>query len=584
MMSTTFSGISNPDATFLTSHFVMSSSFVDPESRKWWQNAVVYQIYPRSFYDSNGDGIGDINGIRQKLPYIKSLGVNVIWLCPVYKSPMVDNGYDIADYRDIDPQFGTLADMENLINEANALGMKTLMDLVINHTSDKHEWFQAAIRDPNSKYAKYYIFEETDNDKPPNNMRSHFGSSTWTRIEGTNRWYFHAFAPEQPDLNWENPEVRQEIFDMVNWWLEKGLGGFRIDAIGNIKKNELTFKHTTFKPDGPDGLTFCADYILSQPGIEDFLDELAKKTFIPHDCMTVAEVEVPEEKLPQFVGPNGFFSMAFDFSYTDIDVKCVDKYLEPTFTTKDVRDNIFKSQLDAQKVGWTAPYLENHDQSRSLNKYIPAEDIGFNSASMLATLFFFLRGTPFIYQGEELGMTNCPMNLEDYNDVLVKGQYQEGLLMGFTHEWMMKYFNRRSRDNARTPFQWNASQFAGFSSAKPWLKVNPNHNKINVEAEDKDPNSVLNFYRKLIDIRQNSEIHEELVYGEFKPFECEGNVIAYRRISKTKSVLVAVNFGNKEETIQIRPSKVIISNFGPVNNANGKLALKPYQAIVFLEE
>ncbi|OHT06805.1 alpha amylase [Tritrichomonas foetus] len=556
-------------------------------SRKWYQNAVVYQIYPRSFYDTNNDGVGDINGIRQKLNYIKSLGVNVIWLCPVYSSPMVDNGYDISDYRNIDQSFGTLEDMDNLIKEAGELGMKVLMDLVVNHCSDKHVWFQEAIKDPKSKYANYFLFQETTNGKAPNNLRSHFGDPAWTNIPGTNRWYFHAFAPEQPDLNWENPELREEIYDMVNWWLDKGLGGFRIDAIGNLKKDKQVFEHKHFEADGPDGLTNCDPYILSQPGIEVYLSELNERTFKPHDAMTVAEVDVPPELLPQFVGPNGFFSMAFDFSYTDIDVKCVPQFEDPTFTVDDIRDCIYKSQLDAQAVGWTAPYLENHDQCRSLNKYIPNdEDRGYKSASMLGTLFFCLRGTPFIYQGEELGMTNVVMNdISEYNDVLVQNQVKVGLDIGKTKEWMLRYFNRRSRDNARTPFPWNGEENAGSTGkgVKPWLKVNPNNNVINVEKEEKDENSVLNFYRRLIDLRQNSEIHDELVYGNFVTTEHKGGIIAYRRQYNGRSVLVINNFVNTEQIIDAPKGKLVFQNFGPLNESNGKVTVAPFQSLVFLE-
>ncbi|MFT8887817.1 MAG: alpha-glucosidase [Ethanoligenens sp.] len=552
--------------------------------KKWWQSAIAYQIYPKSFLDTNGDGIGDLGGILQKLDYIASLGVNVIWLSPVFQSPMVDNGYDISDYRHIDPMFGTDEEMEYLIEQADKRGIKILMDLVVNHTSDQHPWFQEALRDPHSKYADYYLFRETDDGNPPNNLRNYFSTPAWTRVPHTNRWYFHAFAPEQPDLNWDNPAVRKEIADMVNWWLDKGLGGFRIDAISNIKKSPLALSRQTFEADAPDGTVLAKDWVANQPGIEVFLEELAARTFRPHNSMTVAEADVPPELLEAFIGPEGAFSMTFDFTYADIDIRDIPPYAAPTFTVADLRAAIFHSQLHAQKIGgWSAPFLENHDQPRSLDKYIPQNDIGYASATMLATLLLTLKGTPFIYQGEELGMTNCPMTLDEYDDLSVYAQNEQGLKWGFSAEWMLAYFNRRSRDNARTPFQWNSGPNAGFTTGKPWLKVNPNYTKINAKQQIDDPASVLNFYKRLLALRRGSTVSDILTYGNFEPLDCIGNIIAYRRTYENHSVLILLNFGGKPVDFKLPQQKELLVNFDSLEWHDGLVTLMPYQAALLDE-
>lgn len=552
---------------------------------KWWQGLIAYQIYPKSFLDTNGDGVGDLPGILQKLDYIASLGVNVLWLSPVFQSPMVDNGYDISDYRKIDPLFGTNEDMDRLIAEADKRGIKILMDLVVNHTSDQHPWFQEAIRDPGSKYADYYIFEETEDGNPPNNLRAYFSTPAWTRVPGTNRWYFHAFAAEQPDLNWENPALRAEIADMVNWWLDKGLGGFRIDAISNIKKSPLVRAHRLFEADAPDGTAFIRDWVVNQPGITDFLSELADHTFRPHDSMTVAEADVPPDLLKAFIGPDGFFSMTFDFTYADIDERGLPPFSKPVFTLDDLRAALFKSQMHTQDVGgWAAPFLENHDQPRSLNKYIPAEDIGYASATMLATLLLTLRGTPFIYQGEELGMTNCPMELGEYDDLAVSNQYEDGLRRGHAHEWMLEYFNRRSRDNSRTPFQWNDGPNAGFTTGSPWLKVNPNYVAVNEEQQAGDPHSILSYYQRLIGLRRRSSVSDLLTYGTFEPVECGGTIIAYRRALKGRSVLVLLNFGSSRTDFNLSGREgLVFTNLEGTARKGHMLELLPYQAVLLTE-
>lgn len=557
------------------------------ERKDWWKEAVVYQIYPKSFQDSNGDGVGDIPGIIQRLDYLKSLGVNVIWLSPVYQSPMDDGGYDISDYYHVHPMFGTDADMDELIQKADEMGIKVLMDLVVNHTSDEHKWFQEALKNPDSEYADYYIFKETETGETPNNWRSYFGDRAWQRVEGTNRFYLHAFSKKQPDLNWENPKLREEIYKMVNYWLDKGLGGFRIDAICNIKKR---MELGTFTPDGADGLRFIGDWILNQPGIETFLHELNERTFKPHNSMTVAEANVPDELLGQFIGEDGFFSMVFDFSYTDIDVPDTGEWFKmKAFTAEELKKNIFHSQKRVQEHGWGAVYLENHDQNRSVNKYLPEGDINYYSKTMLASLFLFLKGTPFIYQGQEIGMENIQMDsMDDYDDIATIGQYERALKAGLSQEEAFRIVGKRSRDNSRTPMQWNADKNAGFSSAeKTWMKVNPNFTELNVEKEEAEDTSVLKFYKTLLGMRQVEPYREVLVYGDFIPrdFKQEA-VIAYERNIGGKSLLAVLNFQYKEAEVELPAGYVqkAAGNYERTFTGSGAYCLKPFECLILYKE
>lgn len=553
--------------------------------KEWWKESVVYQIYPKSFMDSDNDGMGDIRGIINKLDYLKELGINIIWICPIYKSPMDDGGYDISDYYTIDEMFGDNADFEELLEKAQALGIKVLMDLVVNHTSDEHDWFEKALKDPSSKYRDYYIFREGVEGQAPNNWRSYFGDSAWEPVPGEeNMYYLHAFTKKQPDLNWENQEVREEIYNMINYWLEKGLGGFRIDAILNIKKR---IEMDQFTPDGEDGLTFIGHWILNQPGIETWLKELNERTFKLHNSVTVAEAAVPNERLKEYIGPEGFFSMVFDFSYTDIDVPETGEWFKSSNWTWDqMRENIFINQLVTQDNGWGALYLENHDQPRSINKYIPEKDINDTSKKMLATLFMMLRGTPFIYQGQELGMTNIKMEtLEDYDDIATHDQYHRAILAGFTHEEAFSAVNRRSRDNSRTPMQWDDSKNAGFSLAeKTWLKVNPNYTEINADKEKNNPLSLLNYYKQLIELRKDSIYKDVIVYGRFVPVkEANTNVIIYERILDHKRILVAINFTDEKQGVSIDPdyNKFVIGNYTQPNIITEEIHyLRPYESIV----
>lgn len=552
--------------------------------KDWWKEAVVYQIYPKSFQDSNGDGIGDIRGIIDRLSYFKELGVTVLWLCPVYCSPMDDGGYDISDYERIDPMFGSDADMDELIEKAKELGIKILMDLVVNHTSDEHRWFQEALKNPKSKYADYYIFRETEDGKAPNNWRSYFGDPAWEKVPGTNRYYLHAFSKKQPDLNWENEELREEIYKMVNFWLKKGLGGFRIDAICNIKKR---IEYGTFPPDGEDGLRYLGDWILNQPGIEVFLKELNERTFRVHNSMTVAEANVPEELLDQFIGEEGFFSMVFDFSYTDIDVPDTGEWFhKKQFSVSELREKIFASQLMVQEKGWGAVYLENHDQNRSVNKYLPEGEIHYYSKTMLASLFFLLRGTPFLYQGEEIGMENILMNsIGDYDDIATKGQYARALKAGIDPEEAFRIVAKRSRDNSRTPMQWDDSTNAGFTGArKPWLPVNPNYTEINVKSQRQEEKSVLTFYKELIRLRRRSKYQSVIVDGRFLPCETsDRNVIAYERKLREKSIYVIHNMQNAETAVMLPEGSLlrILGNYEKTEQSGEQVKLKPYECAAF---
>ncbi|MBC2349165.1 alpha-glucosidase [Listeria welshimeri] len=554
------------------------------EAKEWWKESVVYQIYPRSFQDSNGDGIGDIRGIIERLPYLADLGINVVWLCPVYKSPMDDGGYDISDYYQIDPMFGTMDDMDELIEKAGELGIKILMDLVVNHTSDEHEWFQKALANPKSKYRDYYIFREGINGNPPNNWRSYFGGSAWEPVPSeSNMFYLHAFSKKQPDLNWENIAVRNECIQMINWWLEKGLGGFRIDAILNLKKR---IEYGVFPADGEDGLVFIGHWILNQPGIEEWLNEIDELTFKKHNAFTVAEADVPEERLSEYIGKNGHFRMVFDFSYTDIDTPETGEWFKQSkWTVKELKDKIMINELITQRNGWGAKYLENHDQPRSINKYLLQEYQDDRSKKMLAVLFMMLHGTPFIYQGQEIGMSNIRMDsITDYNDIATHDQYRRALLSGMSPDEALEGMYRRSRDNSRTPMQWTNQKNAGFSNADEiWLKANPNYHEINVEQEQMDETSVLNFYKKLIHLRSDfSKYKEVTIYGELVPVESSDTVIAYKRIIDEKELLIVVNFSDAEDQLFTEGCyEQIIANVELPKIVENKFILPAYTGAVF---
>ena len=569
--------------------------------KKWWQKEVGYQIYPRSFYDSNNDGIGDLNGITAKLDYLKELGITLIWVCPIFKSPMDDNGYDISDYYDVNPEFGTKEDLERLIKEAEKRGIKIILDLVINHTSDEHEWFLEALKNPESKYRNYYIFKRGKNGLPPTNWRSHFGGSAWEKVEGeadengNEMYYLHLFTKKQPDLNWENPEVREELYKMVNYWLEKGIAGFRVDAINSIKKDE---NYLDLPVDGADGLAYNVKYTLNQPGIEEFLSELAKETFKKYNCMTVAETPMLEyERYNDFIGEDGFFSMIFDFSYADLDMtKGGFYYSLRDIPTIELRDAIFESQLTQQKYGWGAPFLENHDLPRSLNKFF-GEKSNETNAKLLGNVFFFLRGTPFIYQGQEIGMDNfVRKDISEFDDIASKDQYQRALGEKFSTEEALYFVNKRSRDNSRTPMQWNESKNAGFSeneNVKSWIKLTGSQAVTNVKNQLNDENSIFAHYKKMIDLRQNGKYSDCLIYGEFIPIPLENKkIIAYVRKYGNQKILCISNFSCQKQEVklseiakvleekEITIKEILINNFDKIENDKKKLNLEGFQSLL----
>ena len=530
--------------------------------RKWWHDKVAYQIYPKSFLDTNGDGIGDLRGIISKLDYLKSLGIDIIWLSPIYKSPFVDQGYDISDYYAIAEEFGTMEEFDELLAEAKKRDMHIIMDLVINHCSDKHEWFQKALKDPDGEYADYFYFRKGKNGNPPSNYRSYFGGSCWEKVPGTDKYYLHMFAKEQPDLNWENEKLRQKLYEMINWWLDKGLSGFRIDAIINIKKN-LDFPD--FEPDAEDGLAACYKMVESAEGVGELLEELKNNTFKKYDAFTVGEVfNMKPEELPEFIGENGHFSTIFDFCAQCLSDGEHGWYGAPKIDFDTWRKTILGSQLETEKYGFKANIIENHDEPRGASRFLPKHAQNPAGIKMLGTVSVLLRGIPFIYQGQEIGMQNAKWNsIDEYDDISTKDQYKAALAAGLSKEQALAACGRMSRDNARTPMQWSDEANAGFTTAKPWLKVNENYKAINVAAQEKDPSSVLNYYRRLVALRKSDEFKELFTYGRCVPaYEDTDGIMAYYREDENKRVLVVANFGSKEAQIRLDGSvkKVLLSN------------------------
>lgn len=530
--------------------------------KKWWHDKVAYQIYPKSFLDTNGDGIGDLRGIISKLDYLKKLGIDIIWLSPIYKSPFVDQGYDIADYYAIAEEFGTMEEFDELLAEAKKRDMHIIMDLVINHCSDKHEWFQKALADPDGAFADYFYFRKGKNGNPPSNYRSYFGGSCWEKVAGTDKYYFHMFAKEQPDLNWENPKLRQELYKMINWWLEKGLSGFRIDAIINIKKN-LNFPD--FAPDGKDGLASCWKMVESVDGVGKLLEDLKKSTFEKYDAFTVGEVfNMKPDELPEFIGENGHFSTIFDFSAHTLTDGEHGWYDAPKLEFAKWRATIIQAQLETQKYGFKANIIENHDEPRGASRFLPSYAQTPDGIKMLGTISLLLRGIPFIYQGQEIGMRNAKWNsMEEFDDISTKDQYHTAREVGLSDQEALEVCSRMSRDNARTPMQWTSGENGGFTKGTPWLKVNPLFKDVNVEAQEQDPDSVLNYYRKLVALRKSDELKEVFTYGEFLPeYENVDGVMAFYRKDESKCILVAANFGKDAATIKLKSEieKVWLSN------------------------
>ena len=517
--------------------------------KKWWHEKVAYQIYPKSFMDSNGDGIGDIKGIISKLDYLQDLGIDIVWISPIYQSPFVDQGYDISDYYSIAEEFGTMEEFDELLAEAKKRGIQIVMDLVINHCSDQHEWFQKALADPDGEYADYFYFVKGKDGNPPSNYRSYFGGSTWEKVPGTDKYYLHMFAKEQPDLNWENPVVKEKLFEMVNWWLDKGIAGFRIDAIINIKK-DLEFPD--FEPDGPDGLATCIKMVESVKGVGEMLGELKENTFAIYDAFTVGEVfNMDEDELEDFVGDDGYFSTMFDFAPHLLSETEHGWYEIQDVDFKKWKKAIIKSQLDCQGKAYLANIIENHDEPRGASRYLPAHAQNDAGKKMLGTINVLLRGLPFLYQGQEIGMMNCRMNdISEYDDINTKDQYQVALNAGCTEKEALDVCFRQSRDNARTPMQWSDAENAGFTTRTPWNRCNDNYKEINVAKKEQDADSVLSYYKKLIQLRKNENYKDAFVYGEFEPvFEEHDRIFAFYRNGSEHKIAVAANFGKNVEEV-----------------------------------
>lgn len=561
--------------------------------RKWWHDKVAYQIYPKSFLDTNGDGIGDLRGIISKLDYLKELGVDIIWLSPIYKSPFVDQGYDIADYYQIGEEFGTMEEFDELLAEAKKRGMYILMDLVVNHCSDQHEWFQQALKDPEGEYAQYFHFVKGKNGEAPSNYRSYFGGSAWEKVPGSDKYYLHMFAKEQPDFKWENPRLRKEIYQMINWWLDKGLAGFRVDAIINIKK-DLDFP--SFPADGPDGLASCVKMVEEVQGVGDYLEDMKRETFQKYDAFTVAEVfNMKEDELAEFIGEDGHFSTMFDFSAHELAQGESGWHNSRPVEFREWRDTIFASQKRLQEVGFPANIIENHDEPRGASRFLPEYAQNEAGKKMLGTTSFFLYGIPFIYQGQEIGMTNCRRSdISEYDDISTIDQYHEALRAGCTQEEALACCYANSRDNARTPMQWEAGENAGFTKGTPWLSVNPNYAKINVADQEERADSVLEFYKKLTALKKCPEYKETFTYGTFVPaYEASDSVFAYYRISEEgQKILVAGNYGTEACTLKLEGAcrKVLLSNLGreaalqEEAETEGKITLGSCESVVLLLE
>ena len=552
--------------------------------KQWWHDKVAYQIYPKSFRDTNGDGIGDLRGVISKLDYLKELGIDIIWLSPIYQSPFADQGYDISNYYEIDPRFGTMEDLQELIDEAKKRNLYVLLDLVVNHCSDEHEWFQKALKDPKGEYGDYFYIREGKDGKEPSNIRSYFGGSAWEQIGDTGLYYLHLFHKKQPDLNWENPVVRKEIYDMINWWLEKGIAGFRIDAIMNIKK-ALPFHD--YEPDREDGLADCRLMLKENEGVMDFLKEMRDATFQKYDAFTVGEVfNEKKEELCDFIREDGCFSSIFDFSQTVFGASEKGWYDNSPVTPDDYRKCCFDSQERAEGIGFLSNIIENHDEPRGVSRYIPEGECSDAAKKMLAALYFLLKGMPFIYQGQEIGMENVSFeSIDQYDDISTLEEYQVAIENGLSKEQALEAVKRYSRDNARVPFQWDDSENAGFTTGTAWLPVSEDYPSINLHHQSADPDSVFHFYKKLIALRKSEEYKDTFVYGQLTPAYLEmERLMAYYRSGEHERILVIGNFKMEEQEVDLEEPyrKLLLNNYETVREDGKKLFLKGYQVLVLL--
>ena len=533
-------------------------------SSNWWKKSVVYQVYPRSFLDSNGDGIGDIKGIISKLPYLENLGINVIWLSPIYKSPMLDNGYDISDYQDIDPLFGNLKDMEELISVAKTHGIKILMDLVVNHTSNQHKWFLESKKSKNNPYRDYYIWRDETSD-----LRSTFGGSAWTYDETTHQYYYHNFASEQPDLNWENPKVREEIYSMINWWLEKGIGGFRLDVIDLIGK-EIDNK-----------------VIGNGPNLHPFLKEMNQQSFGKYNVMTVGETWGATPEIGELYSSpkNKELSMIFQFEHMTLDWDWLGKWIPKELNLLQLKNVLSKWQTDV-KDGWNSLFWNNHDLPRIVSRWGNDTEFRVESAKMLAITLHMMKGTPYIYQGEEIGMTNVMFDsLDDYDDVEIHGSYKDFVVEQkiISHDDFMHGVYKMGRDNARTPLQWDNQENASFSASKPWIKVNPNYKNINVANALKDTSSIFYTYKDLIEMRRKSDYSDLILKGDYELLFKESNsIFSYKRTYKEKELIVISNFTDQMIDFEFDyvGYDVVMENYTASDNKH----LQPYESIILYKE
>lgn len=550
--------------------------------KRWWKESIVYQIYPRSFKDSNGDGIGDLNGITEKMDYLQKLGINVLWLSPVYQSPNDDNGYDISDYQAIMDEFGTMEDFDRMLAAAHEHGIKLVMDLVVNHTSDEHPWFIESQKSVDNPYRDYYIWRPGKDGKEPNNWGSCFSGPAWKYDEKTDMYYLHLFSKKQPDLNWDNPKVRQEVFDMMNWWLDKGVDGFRMDVISLIsKKPDL--------PDGPVGINGYASFNepANGPHVHEYLQEMREKVLNNADTITVGECSgVTLEEAKKYArSDEKELNMVFQFEHMDVDADGSNKWTDKKMDLRDMKEVLTKWQKGLEEIAWNSLFWENHDQPRSVSRFgNDSSQYRELSAKMLATCLHMMQGTPYVYQGQELGMTNVPFqSVEDFRDLDSINAYHELVedQRVFSKEEMMRYLRYKSRDNARTPFQWDDSENAGFTTGTPWIMVNPNYKEINAKAELEDPNSVFYYYQKLIQLRKEKEI---IVYGTYDLLLPESEELyAYTRTLGEEKLLVVCNFSENEVELEIpeefRKGSYLISNYEtrPVENT---MKLRAYESFV----
>ncbi|MEF2969131.1 alpha-glucosidase [Paenibacillus sp. M1] len=549
--------------------------------KKWWKESVVYQIYPRSFMDSNGDGVGDLRGIISKLDYLKTLGVDVVWLCPVYESPNDDNGYDISNYQGIMDEFGTMKDWEDLLAGLHERGMKLIMDLVVNHSSDEHAWFVESRKSKDNPYRDYYIWRPGKDGKEPNDWGSFFSGSAWKYDEGTDEYFLHLFSTKQPDLNWENPQVRREVYDMMTWWLDKGIDGFRMDVINLISK-------TPGLPDSSDG-SGGGEHYINGPRVHEFLQEMNREVLSKYDIMTVGEaVDVsPEDAILFAGGDRGELNMVFQFEWMGIDSGPTGKWEVTPWKLTQFKEMVSKWQTKLNGKAWNSIYLNNHDQPRLLSRFGNDGKYHNESAKMLATLLHTLQGTPYIYQGEEIGMTNVRFEkIEEYKDIETLNMYKDYLSKGHDVADIMESIYAKGRDNARTPMQWNAEPQAGFTTGTPWLAVNPNYKEINAEKALGDPDSVFYYYKKLIELRKK---HDIIVYGDYTLLnETDEQIFAYTRKWGDEQLLVILNFYENPAQFKLEPAinfqskELLIGNYEASPDEDfHELSLRPYEARVY---